>query len=698
MSDNLTRMLDEEAPLGAEADSGPVYRVDSNTKVLVSKHYGSLWKGRISSARRARQIFEDGWDEATRYYNHNQWEYRQRGDNRSGNRYLSARRNSQWAETENIVYANIRAIMPAVYAKNPTVEMTCTDEEYKDYVHIMEDLLNTLAGSDVAPGINLKVHAKQAVLAAELHNLAWLRYGYTERNSSIEEAQAELATLTAELEKAEDAKTIREIEGKIMALEETLNVLQPAGPFVCFEPAHNVLVDPDARSPDFSDATWMALRCVYPTAYLNAKYGKKGEDGQVQSLYKPTHVLTASSGSTDDDNFLEVGKDVEAHQYGYSDTQQLAKAFRTECWMIWDKVTRRVFLYANNDWTWPIWVEQDPYGLPNFFPMRPLVYNTTPMSAMARSPVTYYLDQQDAINEINDEYRRARQDVKENILYDDSMDRESVEKWLTGSNNLAQGVKIPEGKTLRDMILEKPNTLLKVLPLFDKGPLFAAIDRLSGVSDVLRNAQFKTNTTNKAIENYNSVTAMRLDEKIDAIEDFFGKVFYDLAFLVGQFMTPNDVENVLGADKAAKWRQYPPSELRRILRCRVVGGSTQKPTSEAKKQQALQLADILSKFVEMAPSVVIGVIMDLFDEAFDELHLPPDAFQRIKEEATMALQRGNNAPPSGTTTSTDVAAQIDALPEEARQALGLALSRGASLREALPMILQAQQGNPGGLQ
>jgi hypothetical protein len=685
MSDNLNRMLDEEAPIGEPEDSEPVYRVDPNTKVLVSKHYGTLWKGRISAAKRARQIFEEGWDEATRYYNHNQWEHRRSSPNSSGNRYLSARRNAQWSETENIVYANIRAIMPAVYAKNPTVEMTSVDPEYKDYVQLMEQLLNTLAASDVAPGFNLKVHAKQAVLAAELHNLAWLRYGYTERTASVEAAQAELARLTVELENAQDVRTIRELEGKIMALEETIDILQPAGPFVMFEPAHNVLVDPDARCPDFSDATWMALRCVYPTAYLNAKYGKKDESGRFMSVYKPTHVLTASTDNTNEDNILEVGQEAEAHQYGYSDLAQLNKAYRTECWMIWDKVTRRVFLYAANDWTWPIWVENDPYGLPNFFPMRPLFYNTTPMSAMARSPVTYYLDQQDAINEINDEYRRARQDVKENILYDDTMDRESVEKWLTGSNNLAQGVKVPEGKTLRDMVLEKPNSLLKVLPLFDKGPIFAAIDRLSGVSDVLRNVQFKTNTTNKAIENYNSVTAMRLDEKIDAIEDFFGKVFYDLAFLVGQFMTPNEVEAVLGAEAAARWRQYPPSELRRILRCRVVGGSTQKPTSAAKKEQALQLADILSKFVEMAPSVVIEVIMDLFDEAFDEVHLPRDAFERIKEEARMALQRGNNEP------TQDLSKQIDSLPPEARQALGLALARGASFAEALPMIMNANK-------
>jgi hypothetical protein len=558
----------------------------------------------------------------------------------------------------------------------------------------MENLVNELASRDTAPGFNLKPHMRQAVLAAELHNIAWIRYGYTQRAGSIEQAQEEMQQLTVELQQATDTKTIREIEGKIQALEETLDTLQPAGPFVVFEPAANVLADPDARNYDFSDASWIAVRCIFPTAYLNAKYGKK-EGDEVKSVYKPTHVLPAgvTSHKDSDDAFMQVGEVVEAHQYGYNDVAQLNRAYRTECWMIWDKVTRRVFLYAANDWTWPIWVEDDPYHLPNFYPMRALVYNTTPTGPYALSPVTYYLDQQDAINEINDEYRRARQDVRENILFDDKMNRATVEAWLTGSNGHAQGVTVPEGRSLRDMILEKPNTLLKVLPLFDKSQHFAAIDRLSGVSDVLRNAQFKTNTTNKAIENYNSVTAMRLDAKIDAIEDFAGRVFYDIAFMLGQFMTPNEVENVLGATAAMKWVQYDPIMLRRILRCRVVGGSTQKPTNEAKKQQALQLADILAKFVQMAPTVVTSVIMELLNEAFDEIHLPDDAFTRIQEEAQISLQRGNNA--SGGTGAGNPAQQvlqeIDALPEEARRALGLALSRGASISDALPMILQAQQ-------
>ena len=50
--------------------------------------------------------------------------------------------------------------------------------------------------------------------------------------------------------------------------------------------------------------------------------------------------------------------------------------------------------------------------------------------------------------------------------------------WLQGSRPNAHGVDVPEGKQLKDMILEKPNVLLKAQALFDVQRLCSAIDRI----------------------------------------------------------------------------------------------------------------------------------------------------------------------------------------------------------------------------
>lgn len=701
----VNKMLDEEAPMAPADTAAPMYRIDPSSKIPVSKHYGKLWEGRLSAARSARKQHVDVWDEAIRYYNNAQQDHRTGGDsNRSGNRYFSARRNTQWSETENIVYANTRAMIPSLIAKNPQVEFSTSNEEQKAFVQTNERLVNTLAGMPHAPGLNLKVHAKQATLAAELCNLGWLEFGYTERTNSVDAAQLELNALSQALVDATDTKTIREIEGKLMALEETLPIATPAGPFVKYRPPHDIVMD-QSMMPDFSDAMWGAIAEIYPTDYLNAKYGERDENGSVKSLYEPTHVLAAGeSGEDDIKNFTLFKQSAEATEYGYKNKESLAKAYRTQCWRIYDRVTRRVFLYADNKWDWPIWVENDPYGLPGFYPWKPIYFNTTPLGGMARSNVAYYLDQQDAINEIHDEFRRARQDVKENILFDDNFERETVIAWLRGNTLSAHGVRVPDGKSLKEMILAKPNALLGALPLFDSARLMQSIDRVSGVSDVLRNAQFKTNTTNKAIENYNSSTAMRLDEKIDAIEDALGQVLYGIGFLCAQFMSQDEVTSLLGEEDGNNWQNYNPAELRNMFQCQAVGGSTQKPTSAAKKQQALEMAQLLAKMIDFAPAVVLETTMTLFDDAFDELTLPKDWAKRIQEEAQQAMQRGNSTQgasgeggsdgsmPQGAAPEDELMATleklVDELPPQAKLALGNAIAQGVPIAEALPAVLQ----------
>lgn len=712
---NVDRVIDED--IGAEPTEeqavAPMYRIDPTSKVPVSKKHGMHFKNLLSAAQKARKSHVDAWDEALRYYNHDQMQHRiGSDDNRSGNRYFAQRRNTQWSETENLVYSNTSAMLPAVYAKNPQAEFTAQymqlsaeSDAYNKKMQIVETLVNALAAKKHAPGINLKAHAYQAVLAAELCNLGWIEVGYVLREDSNEVVQQQLMALSQELMEAKDQKTIREVEGKLMALEESVDVLSPAGPFVKYHPPHCVIPDAGARMPDFSDAQRLFIEEYYPTAYLNARYGEKAEDGTVKSIYDPTHVLMNEEGADDDvRNFKLIKEDSNPTEYGYSNKADLERAHMTKCWRVLDKVTRRVYLYADNQWKFPIWVENDPYGLPGFFNFAPLAFNRTPMGAYARSNVIYYLDQQDALNEIHDEFRRARLDIKENILYHSKLGREAVVSWIKGSGPNAEAVDVPEGMKLSEMILEKPNSLLKAAPLFDVSRVLQSVDRISGVSDVLRGAQFKTNTTNKAIENYNSSTAMRIDAKIDAIEDFLGEVLYMVAFLCMQFMPQEQVEQLIGKENAAEWKNNTAAELRDMFQCRVVGGSTQKPTSASKKQQALEVARILGSMAQFAPAVVLETTMTIFDEAFDEVSLPDNAFDRIKEEAAKALDRGRSTggggdntggaqPSSGGGGIEEVAAIVDQLPPQAKLALGQAIAKGVPVTEALQEIISAVRGN-----
>jgi hypothetical protein len=702
-------LMADDASMSADAYAA-VYRIDPMTKIAVSKHYGPMWKGKLDAGIKNRKDFVDAGDECVSYYNNNQLSHRVSGTGDvAGNRYYSKRRNAKWSETENIVYANVRAIMPALYAKNPQGEFSTPNEDNKAFVQTLEKLVNTLASLTTSPGLNLRVHAKQAVLSAELTNLGWIHYGYTERGESDAAAQELLAQKSAELESAQNTTDIRRIEGEIMALEEVLTVAQPPGPWAAYRPMQDVVVDADSTMPDFSDAAWMAVKLYYPTEYLNAKYGQRVDPAdpksKVMSLYEPTDVLLGGDGTAGDegDTFKLINTEENAHRFGYSNTEQLRRAFRTACWMIYDKVTRRVFLYAANKMTdWPIWVANDPYGLPQFFPLEPLYFNTTPVGNQARSNVTYYLDQQDSINEIHDEFRRSRQDIRESVLFNSKLHRETVEKWLQGGDSNAYSVDVPDGMTMQQMIFAKPNAMMGALPLFDPTRLMQSVDRISGVSDVLRNAQFKTNTTNKAIEQYNSTTGMRLDEKIDEIETFIGRVLYGIGFICAQFMRSEDVAALIGSTYAADWQQKSAVDLRNLFVCQVVGGSTQKPTTQAKQQLALQLAELLSKFAQFAPQTVLTTTLQMLADAYSEMPLPAGTFERIAQEVQLAMERGNSVQGAGGGGQNpdgggggdplaELAATVDGLPPDAKRALGEAIARGVPVEEALTAVVQATQ-------
>ena len=148
-------------------------------------------------------------------------------------------------------------MVPALYARNPTAEFTSNVESKKGLATVLERLVNVLGGRKAAPGINLKPKAKRCVVTTLLTNRSWIKIGWTSKQESSEQALSDLAVLAKQLTKAKDAKKIVEIEGKIAALEDSIDILQPSGPFAKVKSPFEILVDPNATEIDLSDANWL---------------------------------------------------------------------------------------------------------------------------------------------------------------------------------------------------------------------------------------------------------------------------------------------------------------------------------------------------------------------------------------------------------------------------------------------------------
>ena len=141
-------MADEEADYAAVSDSlveggikpkkkseeyQPSYRVMEDTKIPVSKQLGKLWKSRRDQAKSKlkNEGIIDAWEECIRYYNNDQ--VTQSGVSGSPNTSRMARKGTgitdDHIETENVVFANTTALVPATYAKNPDIEITPANKQ-----------------------------------------------------------------------------------------------------------------------------------------------------------------------------------------------------------------------------------------------------------------------------------------------------------------------------------------------------------------------------------------------------------------------------------------------------------------------------------------------------------------------------------------------------------------------------------------
>jgi hypothetical protein len=726
-------LVQADVGMPAPPEAPAVYKAMPDSRIPVSNKRGGVWRSRRDTSQKAMKDLVDAWDEAIRYYNHDQSDHRDGTDtNVAGNRNVARRLNERFSSTENIVFSNVNAQLPELYAKNPIVSVTSQpqqdptmDEAGDAFARAVEKLVSALFRMKYTPGVNIKPKAKRNVIIALLTNRAWFEVGYTTRDKSSEQAITDLQTLSDELAKAEDDEEIREIEGKLVALEEKVEFLQPSGPYVRIRLPHQVLIDPNSSDPSGNDANWMMIEDMLPTEYINAIYGEEDEESEeVKSIFEPTHVLTGSGNDSDDKEFsLFTKKDNAYSAYGFDTADQFDKACMTKVWYVWDKVTRRLEMYADNDWKWPIWVWDDPYGLQGFFPLTPMWFHENPIAMYAKGEVSYYLDQQDQINEINDEKRRAILWARRNIFFnpETGITQEIADKILKGPDATATPIKLPEGMKGTDAIFSIPPPSTAFAALFEKKDLYMSVDRIASTNEVERGGEFKTNTTNKAIDYYSTMGNMRMDMRLDAIEDALGDVGWKLAQLCMKFMDATTVSQIIGLDVSKFWRPLDNLHDFSMFSVQVVGGSTQKLTTQQKKQEAVQVGQVMAQYVRAAPASALKVSLKMLSEAFDDFIISKEDWDSIAAEVQMMAQSqqggapgqapgspavGSGGPPpqpsapqaggGGMQVAATVVQALQQLPPPVLQAIGNALSQGIPPAQIFQQMLASQGGGQQG--
>lgn len=623
------------------------FEMIGDLRIPVSSKRGKMWQSRVAAGKKKLDPYKDAWNEAIGYYLNDQTL------ERNGAKVKSSRiRKDSSSEIENIVFANISAATPRIYAQNPRMEITSNfdDPAAKDFGTVAERLCNVLINKNENPGLGLKAKVRRGVTVAQLTNLVWAEVDFVKKDESSEQAYADIKLISAQLEKAKDIKEIEELEAKLLAIDEKYDMLAPGGPSVTILRADEVIVDPNVTEHGFNDAMWMAKKKMFPTKFLEVKYMRKDKEGKQALIFKPDHIIKNKIDAEGEEPFSIFEKDSEPEAYGYTNKDDFENAKMSAVWYIWDKITRRVEMYLESDWKWPMWVWDDPLKLQRFFPFIPLSLVTPVIGPYSKGEVSYYLDQQDAINDINEHQRLARRWARHNVWFNSNyIDDVTMAKVLEGgSKNGAHGLKLPEGVKVEDVIYSILPPGSNFMSLFDKSPQYAAIDRVAPVNEVARGGQYKTNTTNKAIDQYSQSRTVRTDDKVDMVEDWITEIMWSILQLCLMNYDEQSIVPLLGPIDAKTWGSVaplPPEQINATISSfQAASGSTQKPNSREKKENAMEMSQVLGQFASSAPAALI-VSLKALENAFDEVVIKEEDWALIRQsiEAQIGIQTADAA-------------------------------------------------------
>lgn len=648
-----TDLFDPDAEQTTPPQPQPLYQQYEGSKIVISKQVGKYWKNKYDAALTAYEEPRKAWEEIYRYYNHSQDKSIQtpRGTFRRGD------------SSENVIFSNLNIMLPAIYSRDPDVTCNTNDKADEPFINCLEALLNAIFQRKNL--LNAKPKIKKAAGVALLTNFGVLKLDWTKKDDSIESAATEMTRISNELVTAKDQEKVDELYGQMQSLESTMDLLKPGGPSLGNVLPHNLVIDPYAEQPDGADAAWMCETIYFPTAGLMEKFTFKEDDAEKNPIrnliYKPTHKAAFSDGAMAGGRDDGLGLVLRALD-GAADTptsfeeegrRAYIDLYYTECKLLWDKHLKRVLLFHCDDWTWPLWVWDDPLGISRFFPYFIISLTMSTGGTVSVGETGYILDQQDEVNDINRQMARIRRSVFDYFYYNsDVITADEAEKFIggvrgetTGGKHIL-GVKAGEDGKVQDMIQAFAPPSLQYEMLFDKPKIFDSINRITNTSDALRGVQFKTNTNVASVQSYQESMRLSVGAKVDIIEDTVADIALSLAELCVQNMDQTEVASLVGDDLAQNWEQMTVQMFTQKYSVNVVAGSMEKPNSVFKKKEAIEVAQAVGQFARAAPGSVTKIMLGVLQQAFTEIAIKPEDWEGLTAEINASMMKG--APAGGT--------------------------------------------------
>lgn len=549
---------------------------------------------------------------------------------------------------ENLVRTVVESLLDYTYMRNPHAEISAIVDTDKELSKVLQKILRTLINKKTLPGINLRPKILKQIIFAHLTNFGILELTWQDEQGSLEQVLEVNERVKERIKAENDPEKAAPLYELLDILQRELDTRKHVGMGIKVRSPFSLIIDPNCQELDLSDCRWIMDRDLMKIDHIKAEYMYYSEEHDKTFFkYRPDVELDMSSASNDTKESAEyaiidaIMPDVDSEQ-----AKLRAKGTIPIVW-IYDRTTRLKYLYMENRWDVPLWVYPDNMELSRFFPFFILAFSAPLTSIVQSGEVSHYISFQKEINKINVQIAKARSRAFSKYLYNaSSIDKEEAAKLFRFADSTdekleAYGIKLRDNDASLSDILEPfklPSVNFK--EVFDKTELKEALDRTTRISDAMRGAEYRTNTTNDAVASYNEFASNRLEGLTDKIERSVENLFWSICELVVSKFTTEQIANLISEEDAQKFRTLSVTEFNRNHNLEIAAGSIEKPTSAAKKKEAVQIIQMLGQFGTAAPRTVLSLVTRLLRSAFSKSLVTDKDLQHLEEEGLAAMQKG----------------------------------------------------------
>jgi hypothetical protein len=631
-------------------DTTVPYQLVGDASIPVSKKAGGTWKKRKDDALSAYSDEMAQWESAM-------VDYRTTGmlNGIDGvNTTTGAVKQRHTNDTdENLTRENVKTILRNTYTRNPSVELSSIDPADDKSVESLTMAITEIMRRKTWPGINAKAHVRRMIVHSHLTNFGALRLDYQAREGSRAEGYEALLRVREKMKDAKTAEEEDEFYADLEQIEENLYTQREPGMVLTNVVPGRLIIDPNTTFADLSDCMWVMEELWLGKAFIRKRYCEKREGKWVRKTDgKAVGEAGDMSVGQDDDVKGRVATQIMGYTTDARDEVQ--KKDKVKCYLVWDRLTRLISLYTDDDWAYPLFVWDDDLKLSRFFPYYILGFTEPVDGVVQPGESAQYAGQAREINFINNRLSFIRRLAFGTMIFNTRKIKESTAKRLTDHIRNPQkfdtfGMDWDPDTPLKDIldIFVPPDA--EYQQLYDKTDLVRTIDRISSTPSWSKGEQFKTNTTNKAVEAYEATTASVANELTDAIEDMLEDLTQSMCELLVSKYSKEQITGLIGESYAATFPFMTVQEFNATFSLAIAAGSTEKPTSDNKRKEALQIAQAVGQVGQATPVTTMMIMVRMFKKAFSSFLFTREDQEMLNQEGQAFLQKGisQQQPPGG---------------------------------------------------